>query len=69
MRVLIVEDEGRLAQNVAALLREQIYCAVDVSNDDKDGLHMTLTNPYDLIVLELLLSKVCGVIFPCLASM
>jgi DNA-binding response OmpR family regulator len=60
MRVLIVEDERRLAQNIAALLREQASYAVDLSADGEDGLHMAMTNPYDLIILDLMLPKVDG---------
>jgi DNA-binding response OmpR family regulator len=60
MRILIVEDERRLAENIAEMLREQASYAVDISLDGEDGLHMALTNPYDLVVLDLLLPKVDG---------
>lgn len=60
MRVLIIEDEPRLARNIAALLREQASYAVDISLDGEDGLHMAQTNPYDLIILDLMLPKVDG---------
>ncbi len=60
MRVLIVEDEARLARNIAALLREQESFAVDISNDGEDGRHMAMTNPYDLIILDLMLPKIDG---------
>ena len=60
MRVLIVEDEARLARNIASFLRKPGGYAVDVSADGEDGLHMALTNPYDLIILDLMLPKVDG---------
>lgn len=60
MRVLIIEDEPRLARNIAALLREQASYAVDISLDGEDGLHMAMTNPYDLLILDLMLPKVDG---------
>jgi DNA-binding response OmpR family regulator len=60
MRVLIVEDEPRLARNIGRMLRDQAGYAVDMSHDGEDGLHMALTNPYDLIVLDLLLPKLDG---------
>jgi len=60
VRVLIVEDEVRLARNVAKALRETASFAVDISNDGEDGLHQALSNPYDLIVLDLMLPKVGG---------
>ncbi len=60
MRVLIVEDERRLAENVARSLRESAGYAVDVSPDGEEGLYMAESNPYDLVVLDLMLPKVDG---------
>jgi DNA-binding response OmpR family regulator len=60
VRVLIVEDEHRLARNVATLLREQASFAVDLSFDGEDGLHMAMSGSYDLIILDLMLPKVDG---------
>ena len=60
MRVLVIEDEARLARNIATMLRERASYAVDISTDGEDGRHMAMTNPYDLIVLDLLLPKVPG---------
>jgi len=60
MRVLIVEDERRLAENIARSLRESAGYAVDCCFDGEDGLHMAETNPYDLLVLDLMLPKIDG---------
>ena len=60
MRVLIVEDERRLAQNIARSLRESAGYAVDVALDGEDGLYMAQTNPYDLVMLDLMLPKIDG---------
>ncbi len=60
MRVLIVEDEARLARNVARALQEATSYAVDISTDGEDGRHMALSNPYDLIVLDLMLPGIGG---------
>jgi two-component system, OmpR family, copper resistance phosphate regulon response regulator CusR len=60
MRVLIVEDEARLARNIARAMQEATSYAVDISTDGEDGRHMALSNPYDLIVLDLMLPKVGG---------
>ena len=60
MRVLIVEDEARLAGNIAQVLKESASLAVDISTDGVDGLHMAKTNPYDLIVLDLTLPGMDG---------
>ncbi len=60
MRVLIVEDEPRLAENLARSLRETASYAVDIANDGEAGLEMAQQNPYDLIVLDLMLPKLEG---------
>src|ERR1700694_3292269 len=60
MRVLVVEDEKRLAQNVADGLRQCAGYAVDVANDGESGLFMAETNEYDLVVLDLMLPKLAG---------
>ena len=60
MRVLIVEDERRMAENIARSLRESAGYAVDVALDGEDGLYMAQTNPYDLLVLDLMLPKIDG---------
>jgi DNA-binding response OmpR family regulator len=60
MRVLIIEDEIRLARNIARALKETASYAVDVSTDGEDGRHQALSNPYDLILLDLMLPKMGG---------
>jgi two-component system, OmpR family, response regulator PhoP len=60
MRVLIVEDEIKLARNITKVLDEEFSWAVDISTDGEDGRHMAMTNPYDLIILDLGLPKVDG---------
>lgn len=60
MRVLVVEDEDRLAQNVAGILREHALCAVDIASDGEEGLFQACSAPYDLLVLDLMLPKLTG---------
>jgi two-component system response regulator PhoP len=60
MRVLIVEDERRLAENIARSLRESAGYAVDLCFDGEEGLYMAENNPYDLLVLDLMLPKLDG---------
>lgn len=60
MRVLVVEDEIRLAENIAAGLREGPGYAVDVAFDGEDALHMCSVSSYDLVVLDLMLPKMSG---------
>ena len=60
MRVLVVEDEKRLAENVANGLRQCAGYAVDIAGDGESGLFMANSNEYDLIVLDLMLPKLPG---------
>ena len=54
MRVLLVEDEEKVASFIQNGLREEGY-AVDVAYNGQDGLDMAESNDYDLIVLDLML--------------
>ncbi|WP_433331647.1 response regulator transcription factor [Spirillospora sp. CA-294931] len=59
MRVLVVEDERRLADLLkAGLTREG--CAVDLAFDGRDGLWMAGENPYDVIILDVMLPELNG---------
>jgi two-component system response regulator PhoP len=60
MRVLVIEDEKRLAENVARSLRENTSSAVDIAFDGEEGLFLAESSPYDLIVLDLMLPKISG---------
>lgn len=60
MRVLVIEDHAGLARNVARALRESAGYAVDVSLDGEDGLFLAESNPYDLILLDLMLPRIDG---------
>lgn len=60
MRVLVVEDERRLAENVANGLRQCAGYAIDLAADGEEGLFMMENNDYDLIVLDLMLPKITG---------
>ena len=54
MRILLVEDEPRMANVIAKGLREQSY-AVDVAQDGATGLYESAINDYDVIILDVLL--------------
>ena len=60
MRVLVVEDEPRLAENIARGLREGPGFAVDLAADGKDALEFCAANAYDLLVLDLMIPKLAG---------
>ena len=56
MRILIVEDEARLADSVARGLREEGF-VVEVSHDGEDALHRLRTESFDLAILDVMLPK------------
>jgi DNA-binding response OmpR family regulator len=60
MRVLIVEDESRLAENVAMAFRDGPGFATDVCHDGEDALLACNAVDYDLIVLDLMLPRHSG---------
>src|SRR6202453_4985436 len=60
MRVLVVEDEVRLAENVASALREGPNFAVDCAEDGLTGLDLAENRCYDLIILDLMLPGLDG---------
>ena len=59
MRILIVEDEMRLAETLRQLLEDQRY-QVDTVYDGADGVDYGLAGQYDLIILDVMLPKVDG---------
>jgi DNA-binding response OmpR family regulator len=59
MRVLVIEDEQRLAENIVAALRE-IGLAVDHAGNGVEGSHMAEQSVYDAIVLDLMLPGKSG---------
>lgn len=59
MRVLVVEDEKRLAWSLRVGLEAEGF-AVDVAGDGVDGLWMARENDYDVIVLDLMLPGING---------
>lgn len=60
MRVLLVEDEVRLADNLAAALRDGPGFAVDWAEDGQVGDDCACNRCYDLIILDLMLPKLDG---------
>ena len=54
MKILVVENELRLAEALSQIMQEQKY-QVDVANDGNDGLDYALYGDYDVIVLDVML--------------
>ena len=59
MRLLVVEDDPKLARVIARGLREEAY-AVDVSGDGRDAIAQAAINSYDAIILDIMLPGVDG---------
>ena len=59
MRLLVVEDDPKLARVIARGLREEAY-AVDVSGDGRDAIAQAAINSYDAIVLDIMLPGADG---------
>ncbi len=60
MKILVVEDEERVAQFIQKGLKEEGH-AVDVSYDGEDGGFLAEVNDYDLILLDVMLPKKNGI--------
>lgn len=56
MRILLVEDDRTLADVLAKGLREHAY-AIDVAGDGDAAVYQAAVNPYDAIVLDVMLPK------------
>ena len=59
VRILLVEDESRVAGFIAKGLREQSY-AVDIAADGEQALYLAAVNEYDLLILDVMLPRKDG---------
>ena len=60
MRILVIEDQPEILQNIADYLEMQGYL-VDCAYDGLGGLHLAITQPFDLIILDLMLPGMDGI--------
>ena len=60
MRVLVIEDEAALQQDIAQQLRQSGY-AVDVAGDGQEGLFLGQEYPLDVAIIDLGLPKMSGI--------
>lgn len=58
-RILVVEDEKKVASFIKRGLEEEDF-AVDVAYNGEEGLYMAEANPYDLILMDVMLPKMDG---------
>ena len=59
MRILVVEDEKKVASFLKKGLEEEYY-AVDCAYDGEEALYMVEANEYDLMILDIMLPKIDG---------
>jgi heavy metal response regulator len=59
MRILVVEDEKKVASFLQKGLEEEYY-AVDCAYDGEEALYMVEANDYDLMILDIMLPKIDG---------
>ena len=59
MRILVVDDEKRIAQAIKEGLEQESY-AVDIEYDGEDGLNAALGEDYDLIMLDVMMPVMNG---------
>jgi two-component system OmpR family response regulator len=59
MRLLLIEDDSKIALFIKKGLKEEGY-AVDHAENGEDGLHLALTEPYDLAIVDLMLPGIDG---------
>jgi two-component system, OmpR family, response regulator len=59
MRVLVAEDDQKIASFVVKGLKESGF-AVDHAADGEVGLHLAMTEPYDVAVIDIMLPKLDG---------
>lgn len=62
IRALIVEDNRDISENIAAYLEQHSYI-LDFAYDGISAMHLALTNPFDVIVLDLMLPGMDGLKF------
>ncbi|MBI1746050.1 MAG: response regulator [Acidobacteria bacterium] len=59
MRILVIEDEVKVASFIKKGLEQEQY-SVDIAHDGEEGLYLAENNPYDLLLLDLMLPKMSG---------
>ena len=59
MRILVVEDEKKVASFIKRGLEEENF-EVDIAHDGEEGLYLGQSNPYDLILMDCQMPELDG---------
>lgn len=59
MRLLVIEDEAKIARVIGTALRRESH-AVDIVHDGDEGLAMAESEPYDLLIIDRMLPGLSG---------
>jgi heavy metal response regulator len=59
MRILVVEDDDKISSFIISGLKQAGF-AVDQAQDGDEGLHLALTEPYDVAVIDIMLPRLDG---------
>ena len=59
MRILVVEDDDKISYFITSGLKQAGF-AVDQAQDGDEGLHLALTEPYDVAVIDIMLPRLDG---------
>jgi DNA-binding response OmpR family regulator len=60
MKVLLVEDDKKLAKTIEEGLKKQNF-RVDVAHDGEEGLYLAKNNQYDVMIIDWMLPKLSGI--------
>jgi DNA-binding response OmpR family regulator len=59
MKILLIEDDEKIAQNIRQFFRKQGE-KIDIANDGEIGLYMAQNNNYDVLIVDWMLPKLSG---------
>lgn len=61
--VLVVEDDDAVRQLLVEIVKEDAALQVDSARDGVDALHQVSTQPYDLVILDVMMPHMTGIDF------
>ena len=60
MKILLIEDDAKLVENIKEGLKKQGF-RVDIAKDGEEGLYLAQNNKYDVIIVDWMLPKISGI--------